>query len=55
MATSNWPAIGNESHRWVHRDPMASHRARIRNTGDFAATVVPRIFVERAGRRTFGS
>lgn len=40
---ASWPSIERETHRWVHRDPMASHRARIRNTGDFEAAVIPEI------------
>ncbi|WP_016996699.1 Fic family protein [Kocuria atrinae] len=43
MPTTKWPAIDHETHRWVHRDPMASRRARIRNTGNFKAAVVPDI------------
>lgn len=43
MTALSWPAIGRETHHWTHRDPMASHRARIRNTGDFQAAVVPEI------------
>ncbi len=43
MSAGTWPPIGHETRRWDHRDPMASHRARIRNTGDFEAAVVPRI------------
>ena len=40
---ASWPSIERETHRRVHRDPMASHRARIRNTGDFEAAVIPEI------------
>lgn len=43
MPISTWPAIDLETRRWVHRDPMASRRARMRNTGEFGAAVVPEI------------
>ena len=43
MPTTKWPAIDHEIRRWVHRDPMASRRARTRNTGNFKAAVVPQI------------
>lgn len=41
--TAPWPALTWATHTWTHRDPLASHRARLLNTGDFRAAVVPAI------------
>lgn len=43
MSSTNWPPIGYELHLWTHRDPMASRRARLAETGSFSAATVPRI------------
>ncbi|MGU3434818.1 Fic family protein [Actinomycetes bacterium M1A6_2h] len=43
MTSSSWPAVGRETHRWLHRDPVASRRTLLENRGDFTAAVVPEI------------
>ena len=43
MSSTTWPPIGYEPHLWTHRDPMASRRARLAETGSFSAATVPRI------------
>ena len=44
MPAISWASLDWEQQPlWQHRDPLASHRARQRNTGEFKSAVTPRI------------
>ena len=44
MPAISWASLDWEQQAlWQHRDPLASHRARQRNTGEFKSAVTPRI------------
>ena len=44
MPAISWASLDWEQQPlWQHRDPLASHRARRRNTGEFKSAVAPRI------------
>lgn len=44
MPAISWTSLDWEQQPlWQHRDPLASHRARQRNTGEFKSAVTPRI------------
>ena len=49
MPAISWASLDWEQQPlWQHRDPLASHRARQRNTGEFKSAVTPRIGIKFA-------